>query len=110
MSQLFQKIKALYAKIRMKKKSYKIYGIRPAHDWRIFLVSTQIIVLILTIVAIYFYTQINQGKLFIVKGSKVKKEIKIDETLLKRVVKDIELRKQAFDEAKKKIAPTDPSL
>ena len=110
MSGLLQKIKTWYGKVRTKGQSYKISGIRPVRDWRIILFSTQIIILILVIVAFYFYTQINQGKFFVVKDNSTKDDIKINEVLLKKTVNDINLRKTSFEEIRNKGVPSDPSL
>ena len=110
MKGLLQKIKDWYAKIRVKKESYKISGIKPVHDWRIILISTQIIIIILAIVAFYFFTQIEAGKFFVVKEKKTEKDIKIDDTLLKKTVDDINSRKTTFDEIKNGGVPADPSL
>ena len=110
MSGLLQKIKTWYAKIRIKRESYVVSGIKPIRDWRILLISTLVIVVVMAIFAFYFYVQIDKGKLFVVKVSKTQNDTKINEVLLKKTVNDINSRKASLNEIRNKNAPEDPSI
>ena len=110
MSGLLQKIKTWYGKVRTKGQSYKISNIRPVHDWRMLLVSTLVIVVVMAVFAFYFYMQIDRKKFFVVKDNKTKDDIKINEVLLKKTVDDINSRRTLFEEIRNKGVPSDPSL
>ncbi len=111
MTGLLQKLKNWRDKIKTTKMSYKVSGIRPVHDWRVLLITTQIILVLLAALAFYFYIQIDEGKLFLVPEGKTEKELKIDNVLLKKAVDDINLRETTLSGIKQsKDIPSDPSL
>lgn len=94
MSKILQKIKDRYNKIKAGHTSYAKVGIRPTHDWRVILVVTSIVMCIMIVSEFYFYTLVDQGKLFIVAVDDSQKEVKINRELLDKVVGDINLREE----------------
>ena len=111
MSQLLQKIKALYGKIHVTHISYEKHGMNPRHDWNIILFASCLALLLETIFAFYFYTRINQGKLFVVTKNDSGKEITINSKLLGKIIDDINLRQKSLENIKQnKAVPGDPSL
>ena len=111
MSQLSQKIKILYGKIDTRPISYERRGMRPKHDWNILLAVSCLVLLLETLFAFYFYTGINQGKLFIVAENNMDREVKINNNLLQKIVSEIKLRQKSMDNIKQnEVVPPDPSL
>ncbi len=92
MSSLLQKIKLIFDKLKTAKVSYERHIINPKNDWMILLTTTFIVLCIMVVVSFYFYTQIDQGKFFMTEAIDKTKEIKIDTSLLKKTVDDINLR------------------
>ncbi len=92
MSNLLQKIKSLFGKLKNKKVSYDRGGINPNRQWKIILSTTFIILCFLALIAFYFYSQIDKGNLFTVTSDSAQSEIKIDGSLLKKTVDDINAR------------------
>ena len=111
MSQLLQKIKALYGKMHVTHISYEKHGMNPRHDWNIILFASCLALLFETIFAFYFYTEINQGRLFIVTENNLDREIKINDNLLEKIVNEIKLRQKSLEAIRQnKSVPPDPSL
>ena|SRR3989344_5031315 len=92
MNSLLQKIKLVFSKIKSTKVSYGRRNINPKNDWAILLMLVSIILCVLVVVSFYFYTQIDQGKAFNTVGEGTSKLIKVDATLLKKTVDDINFR------------------
>ena len=110
MKDLLQKVKVWYDKTRMAKISYKKYGMRPSHDWRVILVATFVLLCAVSIVAFYFYIQINEGKLFVVTQNKTEKEIELNVDLLKKTIDDLNLRENTLIKIKQnRVVPVEPS-
>ena len=110
MLRLLQKIKVLYGKIHVTRISYERRGMRPNHDWNVFLVMSSVILLVITFFAFYFYTQVNQGNLFIVAENNSGKEVKINNSLLQKIVDEIKSREKSLQSIKQNKIPPDPSL
>ena len=111
MKELIQKIKLLYEKIKTRNLSYDKDGIKSTHDWRVLLVATFILFVSITIAELYFYEQINQGKLFVVRKDDSKKYVTINSDLLNKTVNDIKQRESSLNSLKQnKGIPNDPSL
>ena len=111
MSRLFQKIKGLYGKIHITHLSYEKRGMRPKHDWKILLVTSCIVLLLMTFFSFYFYTRISQGRLFVVTKNNSGKEVTINSILLQKIVNEIKLREESLHAIKQnKVVPSDPSL
>ena len=111
MSKFFQKIKALYDKIKTRKESYSRDSIKPVHDWNILLIVSFTLLLVLAITASYFYQQINQGKLFTTEVNDKQVEVAINNNLLKKIVDEIRERQSSMNSIKQnKGIPSDPSL
>ena len=111
MSRLFQKIKGLYGKINIRHVSYERGGMRPKRDWNILLSLASIVLLILIFSSSYLYKGISKGSLFMVTKNNVDREVRINSSLLQKVVGDIKLREESFKNTKQnKGIPADPSL
>ncbi len=111
MSKIFQKIKYFYHKIRHKKESYEKSGTKPSRDWKMIIILAQTAVFILAGVAYYYYIQIEQGKLYLVKKGLGKNNIQINSILFKKTVDDFNSRMSTFsDITSGKGIPKDPSI
>lgn len=111
MNDLLQKIEAWYDKIKTAGASYQRRGIRPMSDWKIIISTTFIVFCIVASVAFYFYTQIDEGVIFLVQEDASQKAVKLDTTLLKKAVDDMQSRETSLSKIKQnKTAPGDPSL
>ncbi len=111
MSDLLKKIKDKYNKIRKGHTSYTKAGIRPTHDWAVMLIATSLTVCLLIILAICFYVLVDQGKLFVVTVDDSQKEVKINTTLLDKVVGDINTREANLLKANQnQLSQPDPLL
>ncbi len=106
------KIKTVFSKLSSREVSYDKKTIRPGKDWKIIIVTFQVSVIILGVFAFYFYTKINAGELFLVDSSVTDNQIKINETLLRKVSSDLVSRENNFQNVKRPefIVPTDPSI
>ena len=106
-----QQIKKMWNSTHMRPVSYARFGIRPARDWKIVLIVTQCVVIILAGYAYYIYVQINSGTLFPVVENGAKKEITIDAVLLQKTVDAINTRAAASaDLGQHAASSTDPLL
>ncbi|MFZ2522057.1 MAG: hypothetical protein WAZ44_02045 [Minisyncoccia bacterium] len=94
MKNYFEQIKNIYTKRRQLKISYEYRGINPSKDWFILLVASQILVLVSALMAIYLYTQIDSGKIFIVESDGKESEVTINMNLLEKIVGDINQKEQ----------------
>lgn len=111
MSDLTQKIKDWYTKISPTKTSFERSGISPKRDWRILLVSTFAVVLVMAGISLYLYIQINNGTLFVTLTENTEIEVKIDKVLLEKTINDINVRKTTLgDVIQNKSIPADPSI
>ena len=111
MQTFLDKIKTSFKQISLKKVSYKKKSIRPGKHWRIILVTSQIIIIVLGFIAYYFYNEINNGRFFVVDNEPVESEIKINTELLKKIVSNLTSKEEVLSEIIiGKIVPPDPSL
>ena len=111
MLKIKEKLKIWYDKIRDASSSHKVSGISPEHDWKILLMSTIVIIILMAVFCSYFYLLIDRGELFKVDSSKTSKEVKIDEKLLKIAVDDFKEREAMLAEIKRSgNVPPDPSI
>lgn len=111
MSGLLQKIKHWYGSLKMTKTSYEKKGIKPAQDWTVILIASQIVILISVLSAIYLYIQIDSNRIFIVNDDKRESEVKIKMDLLEKVVDNIKLREQTNLQVRQSTNnPSDPSI
>lgn len=110
MQDLFQKIKVWYEKMMTRTPSYERPAVRPSHDWVYIFVTTQIAILLVASIAIYFYIEVDKGKLFVVVKDEVQNEAKINTVLLEKTVDDINKREaNLIKSQQEKISPPDPS-
>ena len=111
MSSLLKKIKGLYSKLGITKISYERSGIRPKRDWNTLLILSCLILLLIALFAFYFYSQINQGKLFVVARDNTGREVKINDKLFQKIISEIKEREESLQSIKQnKGIPADPSL
>ena len=106
-----EKIKSWYSSLKISEPSYEKEGVSPYKDWRIILTSTFVALVVLAGAAYYFYIEVDSGNFFTVSEETEGNEVKINNTLFKKIVDDINNRKQSMENIQKnKIAPPDPSL
>ena len=110
MRNLIAKMKRLFGG-KVKPISYDKPSIKPIHDWRVIFFATLLIILVIGGISFYFYRQVSQGKLYIVDISESGNEVKINNSLLKKTVDEINLREASQVKIKQqKITPPDPSI
>ena len=111
MKGLLQKIKSWYEKLRNPGISYQIQGLNPAHDWRLILVTTFVLICLEAFLAFYFYIQIDSGKFFVVTGNSEEKEVKLDQSLLQKTVDDLNLKEANLVKIRAdRVSPKEPSI
>lgn len=111
MSQILQKIKDGYYKLKVDHSSYIKEGIRPTRDWGTILICTSIIMCVMLFSEFYFYTLVKQEKLFGVIDDDFQKEVKINNDILVKVVGDINAREVNMIKIKEgKLTQPDPSI
>lgn len=92
MSELLQKIKLLFIKLKTREESYERGAVKPEYDWKIILITATVILFVLAIISFYFYIQVDKGALFVVNKDGTANEVKINMDLLQKTVNDIKLR------------------
>lgn len=110
MSDYLNKIKDWFSKFSKPKTVYSRDGVEPKKDWGIILTTTTFILVILALVAAYFYIQVDRGNLFSISSEDVENEAKINKNLLNKTVQDINQRKSNFESVESGVVPQDPSL
>ncbi len=110
MSEYLNKIKDWFSKFSKPKTVYSKGGVEPKKDWGIILTTMFFILVILALVAVYFYIQVDRGNLFSVSSEDVENEAKINKNLLDKTVHDINQRKSNFESVSAGSVPSDPSL
>lgn len=111
MKDIIEKIKVWYQNISTKKISFERKGIRPKKHWMIIVFSTLFITLVLIGVSSYFYIKVDNGTLFSVPEREEISEIKVNNTLLDKIVNDFDKRERNLAEIRSdKTAPPNPSL
>jgi hypothetical protein len=110
-SNLKNNIKSWYEKFKTSGTSYKKSGMRPLKDWKIILISTQLIIIFLAVIAVYFYIQVDKGTFFAIPENGSKSELKINMSLFKKTVDDINSKSTLLNDIKAgKSIPADPSV
>jgi hypothetical protein len=111
MSKLFKKIKSLFGKAQKTESTYDKVGINPKKDWFLILLSVFFALVILVVLAVYFYLQINAGNLFKAKVGSSDNEVKINQVLLDKTISDTKRRDDFIKQIKNGEAiPKDPSI
>ena len=111
MSDLKQKIKVWYEKIRAKTESYSRSGIRPIRDWHIVLTILFTLFVSVSVASLYLYTQIKESNLFIVEIDVTQTTVAIDNILLQKIVEEINERGVVANSLKQNRGiPADPSI
>ena len=91
--------------------TYDKGGIKPARDWRVILTTSFIVVIVLGLVAFYFYYEVSKGKLFVVSEASVVDQVKINRPFLDKVIEGIKTRKTQFENIKTgEGVPSDPAI
>ncbi len=105
------KIKSLYLKLRSNETNYEIKGVRPDRDWGMILVFSQLVTLILAGVALYFYIQIDNSRIFTIEKNSQSSEVTVSKVLLKKLVDDYKKREDSTLLINStKAVPTDPAI
>lgn len=111
MHESLEKIKLNLEHVFSNKTSYKKRGIRPGKHWKIILITTQILLVILGFIAFYLYDEINNGRFAISEVEENEGEVKINVDLLKNVMKDLSSKEESLIQIKAgRPIPSDPSL
>ena len=112
MKDYLQKIKSIVGGLKKEKTSYERGGINPGRDWRILLSITFVILCILAILAVYFYIQIDRGRLFVVPEDSIEDKTKINMILLEKIVGEVKAREARSADIKegRMAVPSDPSM
>jgi hypothetical protein len=112
MGKILSKIKNWYNGFFKSKASYERRVKKPVHDWGMILSITAFTLFLIAGLSFYFFTQLNQGKLFkTVKRSAEDKGLNIDAGLLKKTVTGIKEREARFNQVKQgTTTPSDPSV
>lgn len=111
MSKIINKIKFWHKNQESEKISYENKSIRPKSDWSKILVATIVIVTIFASFSIYFYLKVDDGTYFKVENEESLVEVKINNSLLNKIVDDINTREKKLMEIKEgKDIPPNPSV
>lgn len=111
MSHLQQQFKMWYDKIQSRQISYDKIGIRPTREWRMILITIFILLCFSAVATFYFYREVNQGKLFVVVNNDTETQVKINKTLLKKTVDEINAREASMNQINAgKVSLPDPWL
>jgi hypothetical protein len=111
MNDSFKKIKDWYQNLTTKKISFERTGIKPARDWNIIIFVSLFVLFICGGVAFYFYVKVENGTFFDVSTSEELKEVKINNSVLNKLITDINNRQRKLEEIQTvKKAPANPSL
>lgn len=105
------KIKTFYRKLRPSPVAYAGGSIYPRRDWTIILSSVIVCLIILALVAVYFYVQIDRGVLFSKTSEDLSGGVNINSILLQKTVDAINVRETRLSNLKQNKTKTpDPSL
>lgn len=90
---------------------YEKKSIRPGRDWKIILITSQLVVIILALISFYFYKKINNGEFFQAHNISSESQTQINVDLLRKVSGDLIEREEKFNQINGGVVvPTDPSL
>ncbi len=110
MKDILLQLKPLLDKINSFRGSYRKEGIWPMRDWKIILTITFIFFFLNIAIAVYFYLEVDQGKLFMVSSKNSEGEIQINTDLFQKTISDIKDRASNQEKIKNSSAPKDPSV
>ncbi len=111
MSETFNKIKNWYQNLSSSKVSFERKGIKPTRDWNIVIFSSLIAVVIFGSLAFYFYVKVENGTFFGASSVEDLTEVKINNTILNKLISDINNRERNLSEIEtNKKSPPNPSL
>ncbi len=111
MSSLINKIKSWYKSQNKSEISYDKIGINPGKQWAVVLLVTFLVLFILAILAFYLYVEIESGNFFETENKDFLSDVKINNTLLEKVLGDISEREESLVEIRNsKVVPPNPSL
>lgn len=112
MDKIFSQFNTFYKKLFSRVDNYDVSGIDPSRDWRILLITSQIIIICLISFSVYFYISTNNGNFFNNEISEAKDSaIKIDKTSLVVLVDGINDKTSSLDLIRAgQDIPTDPSI
>ncbi len=104
-------IKDWWKKANKSSNSYDKGGIKPYRDWKIILVSTFFVLVIVGGLSTYLYMEVGQGRLFAVSDTESVNEAKINRPVLDKAIGVMKERKSLFDGIKNgEGIPADPSI
>ncbi len=109
MSPILQKIKIWKKNPQNKKNPYLREGVYPLHDWAILMACAIVVTFLMMLSFVYFYVQIERGKLFVQEDASANGKVNINSTLLRKVVGAINTRAASSTEISS-IAIPDPSI
>lgn len=93
------------------KVSFEKKGIKPSKDWNMVLFVYFVVLILLAGISSYFYMKVEDGTFFSVEEQEFKSGIKINGTMLKKVVDDINSREKSREDIKNGISvPSNPAL
>lgn len=111
MQNLENKIKSWYRDIKEPKISFEKKGINPTKDWNKIIFLVFFVICVLGGLAFYFYTEVDKGTFFTVPEEELSNEVKINNTLLKKIIDDVNARENTLIEIRSgKKTPANPSI
>ncbi len=111
MSEIFNKIKNWYQNLTSAKISFERTGIKPTRDWNVVVFSAMLVLFISGGLAFYFYVKVENGTFFNEYVAEELKEVKINNSLLGKLITDINNRERKLEEIQTvKKSPANPSL
>lgn len=105
------------SRMSMKKWNWRIngrlfgFGTSPEADWKIILILTMILAVLVIVLSAFMFIKINRGEIFVVKRSIEQEEKVLDTSLLRETVLYYQNKALEFEKIKNSVTPaTDPSL
>lgn len=87
------------------------FGTSPEADWKIILISTIILTVLVIALSVFLFIKVDKGEIFMVEKSVGQKEKALNISLLKETVFYYQNKALEFERIKSSVTPTaDPSL
>ena len=104
-------LKKLLEKFGGKKDIHISLGVSPQSDWKIILVSTLALSVLVIIFSAYMFIEIDKGDIFQIEKGEGNEELTIDEELLQSIVSYYSAKATEFERIRgARIPSVDPSL
>jgi hypothetical protein len=110
MKNILENIKKIRSKIQKSGQTYTKKEINPNRDWLLILLGSQIIVILVAVLSVYLYIRVDRGDIFTENSTGEENEVKINMTILDKVVNDASNRVDEFSKILKSESPPDPSV